>query len=166
MHRIAVGIAAAVLILGTAGCGISENEEAEQSTAALQVKNEALLSEEKEESSPETENMEEAGMRISVKSSEYEIIYELNESGAAQDLLEQLPLTVETEPFSNNEITFYPPEKLDTGNTPLGSGEAGTLAYYAPCAPNSSLFELGRAVSGEENVADLAGTVTVSVFEE
>ena len=176
MHRIAVGIAAAVLILGTAGCGISENEEAEQSTAALQVKNEALLSEEKEESSPETENMEEAGMRISVKSSEYEIIYELNESGAAQDLLEQLPLTVETEPFSNNEITFYPPEKLDTGNTPLGSGEAGTLAYYAPwgdvvmfyapCAPNSSLFELGRAVSGEENVADLAGTVTISVFEE
>ena len=70
MHRIAVGIAAAVLILGTAGCGISENEEAEQSTAALQVKNEAPLSEEKEESSPETETLEEAGIGKSVKSSE------------------------------------------------------------------------------------------------
>lgn len=150
MDRIAVGIAAAILIFGIGGCGSLENEE--------------------------TALMEETGMKISVKSSEYEIIYELNGSGAACDLLEQLPLTVETEPFSNNEITFYPPEELNTGNTPLGSGEAGTLAYYAPwgdvvmfyapCSPNNSLFELGKAVSGEENVEGLTGTVTVSVFEE
>ena len=83
MDRIAVGIAAAVLIFGTGGCGSLENEE--------------------------TALVEETGMKISVKSSEYEIIYELNGSGAACDLLEQLPLTVEAEPFSNNEITFYPP---------------------------------------------------------
>lgn len=56
----------------------------------------------------------------------------------------------EVEPFSTNEITFYPPQKLDTMDTPLSSGEAGTLSYYAPwddvvmfydyCSPNGSLY--------------------------
>ena len=33
--------------------------------------------------------------------------------------------------FSTNEKVFYPPQELDTANTPLAEGGAGTLAYYA-----------------------------------
>ena len=60
-------------------------------------------------------------MKISVKSDEYEIIYELNDSRAAEELYNQLPLTTEVEPFSNNEMTFYP-EKLSTEDAPLPEG--------------------------------------------
>lgn len=114
-------------------------------------------------------------MKISVKSDEYEIIYELNDSRAAEELYNQLPLTTEVEPFSNNEMTFYP-EKLSTEDTPLSGGEPGSLSYYepwgdvvmfyAPCAPNSSLYELGTVVSGEEFIENLSGTITVSSYEE
>lgn len=114
-------------------------------------------------------------MRISVKSEQYEIIYELNDSTAANELYAQLPFTTEVEPFSNNEMTFYP-EKLDVTDTPLSGGETGSLSYYepwgdvvmfyAPCAPNSSLYELGTVVSGAEHIQNLSGTITVSAVEE
>ena len=114
-------------------------------------------------------------MRISVKSEEYEIIYELNDSKAARELYAQLPLTTEVEPFSNNEMTFYP-EKLDVADAPFSDGEPGSLSYYAPwgdvvmfyapCAPNSSLYELGKAVAGAEYIENLSGTITVSAAEE
>lgn len=114
-------------------------------------------------------------MRISVKSKEYEILYELNDSQAARELYEQLPLTTEVEPFNNNEMTFYPPEKLHTTDTPLSSGEAGTLSYYAPwgdvvmfydtCKQNGSLYELGTAISGADDIAKLTGSIAISVYE-
>jgi len=114
-------------------------------------------------------------MRISVKNDQYEIIYTLNDSTAARELTAQLPLTLEAEPFSNNEITFYPPQKLNTEGTPLSSGAAGSLSYYAPwgdvvmfyapCDSNGSLYEIGSIVSGIENVSSLTGTVTISIVE-
>ena len=117
---------------------------------------------------------EETVMRISVKSEQYEIIYELNNSTAANELYAQLPLTTEVEPFSNNEMTFYP-EKLDVTGTPFSDGEPGSLSYYEPwgdvvmfyasCTPNNSLYELGKAVSGAEHIENLSGTITVSSVE-
>ena len=117
---------------------------------------------------------EEEAMRISVKSADYEIIYELNNSQAAKELYAQLPLTVETAPFSNNEITFYP-KKLNTDNAPLSDGEAGSLSYYAPwgdvvmfyapCQPNSNLYELGTVISGGPDIEKITGSITVSVCE-
>ena len=114
-------------------------------------------------------------MRISVKSEQYEIIYELNDSTVAEQLYEQLPLTTEVEPFSNNEMTFYP-EELEVTDAPLSDGEPGSLSYYepwgdvvmfyAPCTPNSSLYELGEAVSGAEYIESLRGIITVSAAEE
>lgn len=113
-------------------------------------------------------------MRISVTSGEYEIIYELNDSPATFQLYAQLPLTVEVEPFGNNEMTFYP-EALSVENTPLSDGEPGSLSYYAPwgdvvmfyapCTPNNSLYELGTVVSGGEHIANLSGTITVSAVK-
>jgi len=110
-------------------------------------------------------------MKISVESNNIEIIYKLNDSKAAKDLYAQLPLTIAVEPYSNNEIIFYP-QALDTSGAPLAEGGAGSLAYYKPWDDvvlfygsfngSSSLFELGKIVSGVENINKLSGTVTIT----
>lgn len=86
------------------------------------------------------------------------VVYELNDSAAADALLAQLPLTIEVEDYSTNEKIFYPPQALDTAGAPLAEGGAGVLAYYAPWGDvvlfydsfgaNGSLYALGQAVSG------------------
>lgn len=113
--------------------------------------------------------------QISVTCGDTQVVYELNDSPAAQSLLSQLPLTVAVEDFSTNEKVFYPPQELDTSDTPLAEGGAGTLAYYAPWgdvvlfydsfSANSSLFELGEAVSGAEDISQMTGTITVETVE-
>ena len=121
----------------------------------------------------EEENVETS--QISVTCGDMQVVYALNDSPAAQGLLSQLPLTVEVEDFSTNEKVFYPPQELDTSDTPLAEGGAGTLAYYAPWgdvvlfydsfSANSSLFELGEAVSGAEDISQMTGTITVETVE-
>ena len=125
--------------------------------------------------SSETEESNVETNQISVTCGDTQVVYELNDSPAAQGLLSQLPLTVEVEDFSTNEKVFYPPQELDTSDTPLAEGGAGTLAYYAPWgdvvlfydsfSANSSLFELGEAVSGVENIGQMGGTITVETVE-
>lgn len=103
------------------------------------------------------------------------VVYELNDSAAADSLLAQLPLTIEVEDYSTNEKIFYPPQALDTADTPTAQGGAGTLAYYAPWGDvvlfyggynqNPSLYELGQAVSGGELVGGMTGTVTIEAVQ-
>lgn len=121
----------------------------------------------------EEENVETS--QISVTCGDMQVVYALNDSPAAQGLLSQLPLTVEVEDFSTNEKVFYPPQELDTSDTPLAVGGAGTLAYYAPWgdvvlfydsfSANGSLYELGEAVSGAEDISQMTGTITVETVE-
>ncbi len=111
-------------------------------------------------------------MQIRIASKDYEIVYRLNDSTAAKELYAQLPLTTAVKPFSNNEMTFYPPVKLSTENTPLSQGQTGSLSYYAPwsdvvlfyapCPPNGSLYEIGEIITGVENINKLSGTITIS----
>ena len=185
MLKKATGILAVFLLLLTIpACGTSRetgdpagqqerNRESEETEAGEE---EAVTSETLTGAQDgKDEKEEEEAMMISVKSDAYEIIYELNGSRAAEELYAQLPLTTEVEPFSNNEMTFYP-EKLSIEDTPLSGGEPGSLSYYepwgdvvmfyAPCAPNSSLYELGTVISGEEFIENLSGTITVSPYEE
>ena len=113
--------------------------------------------------------------QIAVQFGDNMVIYELNDSTAADSLYTQLPLTVEVEDYSTNEKIFYPPQELDTGDAPTAQSEAGTLAYYAPWgdvvmfydaySPNASLYELGQAVSGGELVGQMTGTVTIDIAE-
>ena len=127
------------------------------------------MSESAAEESTETE--QETARRIRVTAGETVVVYELNDSQAARDLWEQLPLTVEAEDYSTNEKIFYPPEELDTDGAPPASGGAGVLAYYAPWGDvvmfydsfgeNGSLYELGRAVSGIESIGEISGTVQI-----
>ena len=118
-----------------------------------------------------------SGKRISVQFGDAEVIYELNDSVAADALYEMLPLTVEAEDYSTNEKIFYPPEELACAETPLAPSDTGggTLAYYEPWGnvvmfydgfhENPSLYELGYAVSGAEQISRISGTITVEAVE-
>ncbi|WP_020586456.1 cyclophilin-like fold protein [Desulfobacter curvatus] len=78
-------------------------------------------------------------------------------------------LSIKVENYSNNEKIFYPPEKLDITATPKAKAKAGTLAYYAPWGnvvmffgnfgSASGLYELGHAVSGQEYIKEMSGTI-------
>lgn len=113
--------------------------------------------------------------QLQVQSDGGTVVYQLNGSAAAAALLAQLPLTVEVEDYSTNEKIFYAPEALDTVDTPLAEGGAGTLAYYAPWGDvvmfygdyraNGSLYELGEVVSGGELIAGMSGTVTIETAQ-
>ncbi|MDD2700810.1 MAG: cyclophilin-like fold protein [Sideroxydans sp.] len=115
-------------------------------------------------------------MRISIQSNGHSITYELNDSRAAQALYAQLPLTVKVEPYSDNEMIFYPPQKLATARTPLADAKAGTLAYYAPWGDvvmffkdfgsAAGLYELGHAVSGAEHIRQLSGTIRIEQLDQ
>ena len=128
-----------------------------------------------ESPSPETMPAQQPQQQEGEMASGSTIVFELNDSQAARGLYEQLPMTVAVENFSNNEKIFYPPEELDTSDAPLAEGGAGTLAYYEPWGDvvmfygsfdaNGSLFALGEAVSGAEQIASLMGTVEIDVYE-
>lgn len=115
------------------------------------------------------------GMKVEVKNAGHSIVFELNDSQAARDLYEQLPLKLENQDFSNNEKTFYPDKKLDVTGAPYTDGSAGTLAYYEPWGdvvlfygiytPNDQLYALGKVVSGEEFISEISGEIEVSVIE-
>lgn len=100
-----------------------------------------------------------------------EIVFQLNDSPAANTLYEQLPLSIPVENYSHNEKIFYPPDGLDTSETPLAGGPSGTLAYYAPwgnvvlyygeCGGASGLYALGKAVSGTNQIETLSGEIRI-----
>ena len=82
---------------------------------------------------------------------------ELNNSPAANDLYNQLPLSIDLEDYSTNEKIFYPPNKLNTESTPKATPKIGTLA-------NNDLYELGHIISGEDILSELSGTVTIETM--
>lgn len=126
-------------------------------------------------SAQQIDNDKNKEMQIKVVSGEYEIIYKLNGSQAAKELYAQLPLTIEVEDFSTNEKVFYPPQKLSVTDTPMASGGKGKLAYFEPWgdvvmfydnfSENSSLFELGEVVSGQDDIEKLSGIITISAYD-
>ena len=161
MRRGHILITAIFIMAGLTGCGKSAADE-------FKIK---------EGVNTEASNVsKEEPMKITVKSEEYQIVYELNESTAAKDLYAQLPLTLEVEDFSTNEKVYYPPQKLDIKDAPAANAEKGTLAYYAPWGDvvmfyehygqGNSLYELGNAVSGKEDIERLMGTITITVYQE
>lgn len=127
-----------------------------------------------EETAAETEEPLAAAMgsvRIRVLSEAGEILFELNDSPAAESLAAQLPLTADTEPYSNNEIVFHPEKPLDVENGVEGGGTAGYIGYYEPWnnvvlyygdfEEYPGLYILGKAVSGAENIQNIRGSITI-----
>lgn len=159
--------AIALLAVTLAGCGAQGGRHATPPAATEPPAATALPSPTPAPESPESETV-----RIRVEGENGAILYELNGSPAAASLLAQLPLEIEIEDYSTNEKIFYPPETLNTAATPTAAGGAGVLAYYEPWGDvvlfyggfneNASLFALGEAVEGAENIANLTGTVTIT----
>ena len=159
------------LLLSVSGCAAPDSDSADPQQNAAETEAESQRATESPSEDADAIKQEVATMRISVKSEEYEIIYELNDSKAARELYAQLPLTTEVEPFSNNEMTFYP-EKLDVADAPFSDGEPGSLSYYAPWGDvvmfydhfgkGSNLYELGTVISGEEFIEALSGSVLIT----
>lgn len=114
--------------------------------------------------------VEEQEIRIVTESGAV-IPFRLNGSPAALDLYRQLPLTLPVEDYAGNEKIFTPPASLDTRDTPLAQGPAGTLAYYAPwgnvaiyygdCGGAAGLYELGEASASIEGIAGLSGEIRI-----
>ena len=128
-----------------------------------------------EEDDFDENNVSDGGNMIRVSDENNMIIFELNDSEAANDLYNQLPLTIEVENFSSNEKIFYPPNELDINNTPQAEGGIGTLAYYAPWGDvvmfydnfnsSSGLYELGEATEGVDLIRNLTGQITIERIE-
>lgn len=176
-----------VMLLSFTGCGTPEKNTdqpvSEQDNVLNQAEGISVIEnetkqeqkDEKEEDLESTAAEEDETMKIKVTSKEYEIIYELNQSQAAKDLYAQLPLTLEVKDFSTNEKTFYPPEELDISDAPLTNAEKGSLCYYSPWADvvmfydhfgqGSSLYELGKVVSGKDEIEKVNGIITVEAYQ-
>lgn len=171
------------LLIATASVLSScSNDSTSSETTSPETPSSEILS--SETTSPENEtagSSDEVGSGddarfISVQTENGSIIYQLNDSAAAESLYQQLPITVESEDFSTNEKIFYPPQELDTDNCPFAAGGSGTLAYYQPWgdvvmfygnySENPSLFELGHVISGEELISRLSGTITIDIYQE
>lgn len=137
---LALGLAAAFSACGHVGSAQTGEPDPSAMTSAPQGT--------KEETPVETR-------RITMKTADGKaLVFHLNDSPAADSLYAQLPLTVELQNYSDNEKIFYPPEKLDVGDSiKTSTGKAGTLAYYAPWGdvvffygpyrPGGDLYELG-----------------------
>lgn len=102
-------------------------------------------------------------MEVKVTAKGHTTVLKLNSSQAAKDFHTQLPLSITVEDYGNIEKIFYPPEKLNTNDTPLAEQcHAGTLAYYSPWGnvvlfygsfgSAAGLYELGHSVSGTEYI--------------
>lgn len=160
---------AAAAALSLTACGAGEEPDGPSAGPA------AGASAEPERETPPAAEDGQAARQIAVQFDGGAVIYTLNDSAAAESLLEQLPLTIGVEDYSTNEKIFYPPQALDTSDTPAAQAGAGTLAYYAPWGdvvmfygdyrPNSSLYELGQVVSGGELVGQMTGTVTIEAVQ-
>lgn len=171
-----------LLVFAMVGCQTQEMPEENYETSSNGIDKNAAIgdaaeeSEDIEEKVTETINGEEKAMYIKIEANGNTIMFELNNSQAAQDLYAQLPLTTENEDFSNNEKTFYPPQKLNVSDAPHTDGSIGTLAYYEPWGdvvifygnynPNDALYELGKVSSGSEHIENITGEITISAVEE
>lgn len=190
MKKILYGIFIGIMLFALSACGTdnagqsvdSASEmpfESETSSAVVEQPESSEVSETSsvDANSSEadaTEEPENTSRQISVQFGENTVVCELNDGTAADSLYEQLPLTIEVENYSTNEKIFYPPQKLDTSNSPLAQAGAGTLAYYEPWGDvvffygdyneNPSLFELGQVVSGEELISEMSGTITIDTI--
>lgn len=173
MRKFFILLISSVLMFSMTSCGTSDSssESSSEEETSAQAENSGT---DTAADTADTSDSESAG-RISIEYDGNTIVFELNDSQAAQDLYDQLPLSVESEDYSDNEKIFYPSEDLDVSGAPEAEGGAGVLAYYEPWGDvvmfyddfdsNSSLYELGRAVSGSEWIEDMSGTIEISQME-
>lgn len=171
MRKFFILLVSSVLMFSMTSCKTSDSstKSSSETETSSQTENSGTDAE-----TENTSDSKSAG-RISIESNGNTIIFELNNSQAAQDLYDQLPLSVESEDYSDNEKIFYPSEDLNVSDAPEAEGGAGVLAYYEPWGDvvmfyddfdsSSSLYELGRVVSGSEWIENMSGTIEISQMQ-
>ena len=171
MRKFFILLVSSVLMFSMTSCKTSDSstKSSSETETSFQTENSGTDAE-----TENTSDSKSAG-RISIEYNGNTIIFELNNSQAAQDLYDQLPLSVESEDYSDNEKIFYPSEDLNVSDAPEAEGGAGVLAYYEPWGDvvmfyddfdsSSSLYELGRVVSGSEWIEDMSGTIEISQIQ-
>ena len=115
---------------------------------------------------------------ISLRLDEGEIVVELEENSAADDLLSRLPMTVNFEDYNGTEKISYLDAELNLDNAPDEcTPKAGDLTYYAPWGnltffyqdfrQSPQLVPLGQVIYGKELLENLdkAGTVTIELTD-
>lgn len=113
-------------------------------------------------------------VRVRLKSQSGDIIIKLNHNNAAKNFVNQLPLSLDFQDYSQTEKIAYPPEEIDVSDTERGfQPQAGDFAIYAPWGNlalfyrdgeyASSLVPLGSVESGEEWIAELDGAIQAEV---
>ncbi|MGW7267824.1 cyclophilin-like fold protein [Streptomyces sp. NPDC054842] len=74
----------------------------------------------------------------------------LNDSPAARDLVNMLPLTLELKDFHGTERIGHPPRELNTADAPEpAAAKSGDLAYYAPWGNLALFYRDGPAASAD-----------------
>lgn len=117
------------------------------------------------------ENMEN---KINFKFDNKEIIVLLNNNGAVESLLKQLPLEVKFENYGSVEKISYLSERLDVSEAPNScSPKDGDLTYYSPWGNlaffhkdfrnSNELIPLGRIISGRENLDEIDKSSVVKI---
>ncbi|MBS7008693.1 cyclophilin-like fold protein [Anaerostipes sp.] len=164
MKKLFFLLLAGVLLFSCSGCS-SQNSRKTKDTDSAQA----------DTSKKEDAMNRKQQIRISSKDGQ-NVVFELNDSPAARSLYGQLPLSVKIDDYSDNEKIFYPPEKLNISSTPPAKGGAGTLAYYEPWGDvvvfygefdeSGSLYEIGDAVSGKNQMKDLSGEIKIEAVTE
>ena len=99
-----------------------------------------------------------------------------NDSGAARDFTNLLPLSLGLDDFHQTERIAYPPRKLDTSGAPeAAEPQAGDLAYYTPWgnlalfhrdgdSPSTGLVILGHVADRDTERLATVGHVTIEAM--
>lgn len=116
-------------------------------------------------------------MVIRVSTADAEAVFRLNDGSAAKDLYDQLPLELELQPYSDNEITFYPLRNLNVNTSPLqGQAGRGALSYYEPWGDvvmfygpqegNNDLYSLGECIAGADAIDGMSGMAIIDAYSK
>ena len=98
------------------------------------------------------------------------ITLHLNDSQESKELLAQLPMDIDIENYSTNEKIFYPPNPLNTADTPMAKPHIGMVAYFKPWGnvvffydtlDGGELYDLGSVAEDSSRIRALSGTVHI-----
>lgn len=101
------------------------------------------------------------------------VVIALFDTPASQQLLDQLPLSLELSDFAGSEKIAYLPQKLILGTTPQAKTTKSDFTYYAPWGnlaifyrgygQDNGVYALGAITEGKEYIANIRQNTTVTL---
>ncbi|MGY0488229.1 cyclophilin-like fold protein [Streptomyces sp. WG-D5] len=138
---------AAALLLAVTACSAGSDDTAQDSTSSSAP---SSGREKTPASTPSSGSDRNTAMNIQVTLDGRPVKANLNDSPAARDLAELLPLTIELKDFHGTERVGDPPRKLDTSGAPEPvAAKPGDLAYYAPWGNLALFYRNGPAADAD-----------------